>query len=110
MKRTLLLSALALVALPAHAELFKCTARDGHTTFQDSPCANGRSETVNPNGLSIIQAPPVSARASIQSASVQPPRIIYLPGGSQHQHSIQQRNARVKARARLPLRFGRTRP
>ncbi|MFG6668466.1 DUF4124 domain-containing protein [Halomonas sp. HNIBRBA4712] len=108
MKKILLLVTLALPALPVHAELFRCTAPNGHTTYQDAPCAGGASRTVNPNGLSIIQAPPARPRApSLQT--VAPPRVIYLPASNQHQHSLQRRNAEVKARARVPLRFGRKR-
>ncbi|MCP1314344.1 MULTISPECIES: DUF4124 domain-containing protein [unclassified Halomonas] len=104
----LLLAALALSVSPAHAELFRCTAPDGHTTYQDIPCASGISSAVDPRGLSIIPATPARAQA-LPAATPPPPRVIYLPGGSQHQHSIQRRNAEVKARARVPLRFGRKR-
>ncbi|MFU1517900.1 DUF4124 domain-containing protein [Vreelandella alkaliphila] len=103
MKKTALLAFLFALPVTAHAELFKCV-ENGHTTFQDFPCSNGNSETVDTSNITIISAPPVTFSSdSIRSVTPVRPRI-YLPRPNQHQSSLERRNARVKQRARYPLR------
>ena len=46
MKTPALFALLVLLPFTAHAELYKCV-ENGHTTFQDFPCSNGDSETVD---------------------------------------------------------------
>jgi hypothetical protein len=105
MKTPALIALLVLLPLTANAEIYKCVA-NGHTTFQDSPCAGGNSETVNTNNLTIISAPPI-ASSSEASLSVMPVRPrIYFPRPNQHQSAIERRNSRVKLRAHYPLRRG----
>ena len=106
MKTPALIALLVLMPLAAHAEIYKCVD-NGHTTFQDSPCAGGNSETVNTNNLTIISAPPVSSRPTAALSANAPafPRIA-VPYRNQHQTALELRNSRVKTRARFPLRRG----
>ena len=106
MKTPALIALLVLLPLTAQAEIYKCVA-NGHTTFQDSPCAGGNSETVNTNNLTIISAPPVSSRPTAALSANAPafPRIV-VPYRNQHQTALELRNSRVKTRARYPLRRG----
>ncbi len=106
MKTPALMALLVLLPLTAHAEIYKCVA-NGHTTFQDSPCAGGHSERVNTNNLTIISAPQVSSRPTAALSANAPtfPRIA-VPYRNQHQTALQLRNSRVKTRARVPLRRG----
>ncbi|WP_447554026.1 DUF4124 domain-containing protein [Vreelandella sp. EE22] len=101
MKKPILLAALVLLPFSAQAQLYKCVS-NGHTTFQDSPCANGNSETVDTNNLTIIQAPPQRNRPQHSQPIQQPHRRqqTYSSSSSNYQTTTQRRNAEVNARAR----------
>jgi len=107
MKKTALLALLALSPLTANAEIHKCVV-NGHTTFQDFPCADGNSETVDTSKLTIISPPPPSTHPQ-PSQSVSTPRVhrIYVPYRNQYQTELERRNARVRDRGRYPLIIGR---
>ncbi|NYS80235.1 DUF4124 domain-containing protein [Halomonas glaciei] len=86
----------------AHAELYKCVA-NGHTTFQDFPCASGESSKVDTDNLTVIPPPPVRPPSqSSQLITPQPRRYFYFPHRSVYQTTLERRNARVRMRARLP--------
>lgn len=59
-----LLFALLVLAVPAHAEAFRCEGRDG-LRFQDRPCADGERQSVR-----ALPAPPPAA----DTAAVAPAR------------------------------------
>lgn len=100
MKKTGLLALLFVLPVTAHAELFKCV-ENGHTTFQDFPCANGNSETVDTNNLTIIAPPRVTTPSQpSRSATPQPRQPAYSSSSSSYQTSTQRRNAEVQARSR----------
>ncbi|MFC7369198.1 DUF4124 domain-containing protein [Vreelandella zhaodongensis] len=100
MKKTALLAFLFALPVTAHAELFKCV-ENGHTTFQDFPCANGNSETVDTNNLTIIAPPRVTTPSQpARSATPQLRQPAYSSSSSSYQTSTQRRNAEVRARAR----------
>ena len=101
MKKPTLFALLVLMPLSSHAELFRCVS-NGHTTFQDFPCASGNSETVDTSNLTIISAPPPSTRTQQPSRSVtpQPRQRSYSSSSSNYQTTTQRRNAEVQARAR----------
>lgn len=106
MRKSFALTAL-LVWIPfsTQAEVHKCIDGIGHTTYQDAPCADGTSETVNINNLTIIPPPSVTARAEPSVRASPVPRLA-APYRNQHQTALELRNSRVKTRARYPLRRG----
>lgn len=88
MKKTALLAFLFVLPVTAHAEIFKCVEND-HTTFQDFPCVNGNSETVDTNNLTIIAPPKGTAHPQPSRSVTTPPRPrLYLPYLNRHQTDI----------------------
>ncbi|MBR2515587.1 MAG: DUF4124 domain-containing protein [Halomonas sp.] len=101
MKKPTLFALLVLMPLSSHAELFRCVS-NGHTTFQDFPCTDGNSETVDTSRLTIIAPPPPRTHPQ-PSQSVSTPRVhhIYVPYRNHHQTELERRNSRVRDRARF---------
>jgi len=106
MKKPALVALLVLLPLSAHAEVFRCVV-NGKTTFQDFPCAGVASERVNTNNLTVLPPAPPSSRPQTPARSVTPRHQyrVVIPSPD-HRTTIERRNARVKERARLPLRRG----
>lgn len=101
MKKPALVALLVLLPFSAHAEIFRCVV-GGKTTFQDFPCTNGNSKTVDTSKLTII-APPFNITHPQPSQPVSTPRVhhIYVPYRNHHQTELERRNARVRDRARF---------
>jgi hypothetical protein len=56
----------ALVALPATAQMFKCTTRDGTVLYQSKPCGAGDREATMANG---VVADSASAKPTTREAA-----------------------------------------
>ncbi|ATH77822.1 hypothetical protein CLM76_09545 [Vreelandella venusta] len=106
MKKPALVALLVLLPLSAHAEIFRCEV-NGRTTFQDYPCEAGTSSRVNTNNLTVLPPAPPSSRPQEPARSLTPRHQyrVVIPSPD-YQTTIDRRNARVKARARDPLRRG----
>lgn len=98
MKKYSILVLLVLLPLTAQAELYKCVA-NGHTTFQDFHCESGKSEQIQPSGISIYTPPALSAQSRAQSVMPRTQRSRNNSStSSNYQSTTERRNAEVKAR------------
>ena len=76
MTQTWLLLVLAVLAIPAHADLYKCKGTDGKLTYQDTPCpeAGEAARIYRPSVRSEdVEAAETRARREIESATPKPP-------------------------------------
>lgn len=81
MKRASLLTALAGLAIPAHADLYKCKGADGKLTYQGTPCQS-ESEASTIRTPSVRQedaeAAQIRAKKEIQETTrKEPPKADY---------------------------------
>jgi hypothetical protein len=71
----LVLLALALIALPIHAQTFKCTVA-GKVTYQDAPCANGVERGVDTSDTMAGTVTPRAPRSmATASSGAQAPKV-----------------------------------
>ncbi|MBT2773721.1 DUF4124 domain-containing protein [Halomonas sp. ISL-60] len=72
MKKAALLALLALSPLTASADIHKCVV-NGHTTYQDTPCAQGETPLSDSGTFSIMpsHAPEISSPAPCISQPAQ---------------------------------------
>ena len=81
MLRTLLLATVAVIAMPAHAQVYKCTV-GGSTVYSDKPCATG-AETIDVKPASGRGAPMTAPAFSAEEvAEVPSPEVAASSGSS----------------------------
>lgn len=100
MKKTALLALLVLSPLTANADIHKCVV-NGHTTFQDFPCAQGAAPLSGTGTVNVlpIPVPEIHSPAPRVSQPAQQPRNNSNRGNT-YQSTTQRRNAEVQAAAR----------
>lgn len=101
MKKTSLLALLALSPLAANADIHKCIT-NGHTTFQDTPCATGEAPLSNSGTLSTlpIQAPEIPSLAPRAPQPSQRSQGSSSNRSNSYQSYTDRRNAEVTTRTR----------
>lgn len=99
MNKTALLALLVLLPLMANADIHKCVV-NGHTTYQDAPCAQGEAPLSNSGTLSTlpIQVPEIPSPAPRTYQPAQ--RSQRSRGNHDYQSTTERRNAEVRAAAR----------
>lgn len=100
MKKTALLALLTLSPLTASADIHKCVV-NGHTTYQDAPCAEGETPLSNAGTFSTlpIQVPDIPSPPPPQPAQ-RSQRPSYNSSNNRYQSTTERRNAEVRASAR----------
>lgn len=99
MKKTALLALLVLSPLTASADIHKCII-NGHTTYQDTPCAQGEAPLSNSGTLSTLPIPAPAARSQAPRVSQPAQRSRRSSGNTNYQSTTERRNAEVRAAAR----------
>lgn len=100
MKKTALLVLLVLSPFTAKADIYKCVV-NGHTTFQDFPCAQGATPRANAGTVNVLPIPvPERPPAQRNVQPVQPSQRNSYNRGNTYQSTTQRRNAEVQAAAR----------
>lgn len=99
MKKTALLALLVLSPLTASADIHKCIV-NGHTSYQDTPCAQGAAPLSNAGTLSILPIPESAIRSFTPRVSQPAQRPQYSRGNRNYQSTTERRNAEVRAAAR----------
>ena len=62
MKQLVIVVALLTGAMPAWADVYRCTGSDGRTVYQESPCATGAQKAVDDSGARARQRAEVERR------------------------------------------------
>lgn len=95
-EKTALLALLVLSPLTANADIHKCII-NGHTTYQDAPCARGGAPLSNSGTLSTLRIQVHEISSPAPRTSQRSPRPRYNRRSNSYQSITERRNAEVRA-------------